>query len=260
VEERAGRWLSTIPRLVEHPLRVSFARAELYTLRVADAALALNEVCLLAEQSGGEARQVLGAFVPLIADLEHLERCGMLRAAALSASLLGAGRLLRASTPEGHLLDPSQGSGGAKSTVLQSADGRPLTLGERRALARQPMRKTLDKLLRDPHPLVVRILLGNPRVTEDDVVRMAAFRPASPPIVGEIAKAWSRSARVRMAIVLNPGAPPAVAVPVLALLARHELAQVVRATDVAAITRATAHDHFGLRLPLPHEEPPGLVH
>jgi hypothetical protein len=257
VDERAERWLSTIPGLAEHKLRVAFARAELYGTSAPEAAAALNDVCLEAEQHGGEARQVVGAFVPLIVDTEHLDRCTLLRAHAHGANLLGVGRLLRASTPEGHLLGQHED---ARVVVMQNASGRPLTLGERRALARQPTRKMLDKLIRDPHPLVVRILLGNPRVTEDDVVRMAAFRPASPPIVGEIAKAWSRSPRTRMAIVLNPGAPPAIAVPLLGLLTRRELTEVVHAADLPAVIRATAHDHFGLRPPLPDEDPPGLIH
>ena len=38
---------------------------------------------------------------------------------------------------------------------------RPLTLGERKSLARQPSRAALARLLRDPHPAVVELLLDN---------------------------------------------------------------------------------------------------
>jgi hypothetical protein len=44
--------------------------------------------------------------------------------------------------------------------------GRPLTLGERKALARCHRRELLQHLLRDPHPAVVEVLLGNPHLTE----------------------------------------------------------------------------------------------
>src|SRR2546430_7350917 len=39
--------------------------------------------------------------------------------------------------------------------LAASSTGRALTLGERRALARKPSRAAFDKLLRDPHPLVI---------------------------------------------------------------------------------------------------------
>ena len=55
-------------------------------------------------------------------------------------------------------------------------DGRPLSLGERKSLARRPGRDLVLRVLRDPHPDVIRILLGNPRVTEDDLVRLCARR------------------------------------------------------------------------------------
>ncbi len=57
---------------------------------------------------------------------------------------------------------------------------RPLTLGERKALARTHRRDQLLLLIRDPHPQVVGILLDNPHVTEGDIVTMAASRPAVP--------------------------------------------------------------------------------
>src|SRR5437868_2209496 len=65
--------------------------------------------------------------------------------------------------------------------------GRPLTLGERKALARTHKREDLLLLLRDPHPAVVAILLDNPHVTEADIVRVAAARPAVPESLARVA-------------------------------------------------------------------------
>ena len=42
-------------------------------------------------------------------------------------------------------------------------------------------------VLRDPHPAVVAILLENPHVTEPDVVRIAAARPAVPEALAKLA-------------------------------------------------------------------------
>ncbi len=256
--ELGERWLTTIPRLADHQLRVAYARAELERTAAGVLAKALNVVCQRAEASDGGARQVVFAFVPTLVDSDVIERVWSLRATANAMALLSVSRLLRASTPEGHHLDQNAAHGA--QGVLQNASGRPLTLGERRALARRPSRATLDKLLRDPHPMVTRILLGNPRITEDDVVRMAAVRPAVARISSEIAMAWSRSSRVRLALIQNPTAPAAVAVPLLALLTRQELDQVARAADLPSVTRATALEHYELRPPMPATEPPPHRH
>ena len=76
---------------------------------------------------------------------------------------------------------------------------RPLTLGERKSLARRPSRRALDALMRDPHPAVIRAVLDSPRLTEDDVVRMAARRPGSAAALTEIARhaKWMLRPRVR---------------------------------------------------------------
>jgi hypothetical protein len=128
-----------------------------------------------------------------------------------------------------------------------------LTLGERRALARRPSRAAFDKLLADPHPMVVQNLLQNPRLTEDDVVRMAARRPAYPDVIGAVARhpQWSQRVRVRMAIVQNPGSPAEIAVPMVRLLIRPELLQVVAAPDVPAVVRAAASEVLERRPPVP---------
>ncbi len=247
--ELARRWMQTIVALADHPLRVAFARRELTRSTVPVFATAINEVHRRSEVGDEVGREVVAAFVPTIVDPQVVDKVWAARALAGTAALLSAARLLRGSTPEGHGLD--QRTGAPTQNVVQNAAGKPLSLGERRALARRPSRATLDKLMRDPHPMVARIVLGNPRITENDVVRMAAYRPALAGVAAEVAMAWSRSSRVRMALVSNPGVPPAVAIPLLALLSRPELHRVVRATDLSVVIRATAQTYHELRPPMP---------
>jgi len=255
VHSRAERWLHTVPGLGDHRLQVAYARSELYDASVGEAAEALDALSIAAEEGNVTARDVLGAFVPVIVDNENIQHVWAIRTTALAADLLGASRLLRGSTPDGHLLDRK-----AAGKVMERADGRPLTLGERRALARRPTRTHIDRLMRDPHPMVASILLGNPRITEEDVVRMAAFRPSNPLIQIEIGKTWSHHKRVRRTIVLNPGSPPAVSVPILSLLVRPELLETARAADLPAVVRATAMELWELRPPMPPAERPELPH
>ncbi len=84
--------------------------------------------------------------------------------------------------------------------------GRSLTLGERKSLARKRERGVLQRVLRDPSPDVIRILLGNPSLTEPDVVQLAALRPIDPASLREIFRhpKWTIRYPVRRALVQNP--------------------------------------------------------
>jgi hypothetical protein len=103
--------------------------------------------------------------------------------------------------------------------------GRPLTLGERKWLARTHDREQLLLLIRDPHPAVVAILLDNPYVTEPDVVRISAARPAVPDALALIAghARWSVRHAVKRALVLNPQTPLADAIRIMTTLRSQEL-------------------------------------
>ena len=108
-----------------------------------------------------------------------------------------------------------------------------------------------DMLLRDPHPMVVTELLTNPKTTEDDVVRLAALRPARPSSIEAIARTrWLTRRRVRMTVLLNPGSPPRVALPLVGLCTRTELLELARAADVPVILRITANELADRRPPL----------
>lgn len=130
---------------------------------------------------------------------------------ASSPSVVGEHELNRQLAPE-RRLDPA---------------GRPLTLGERKALARTHRRDQLLKLVRDPHPAVVGILLDNPHVTESDVVRIAAQRPAVPEALAKIAAhaRWSVRHAVKRALVFNPATPLADAIRIATTLRAAELAE-----------------------------------
>lgn len=243
----ARRWLRVIPSLRDAELRIRFVRSEIEQLGLADAAEALEAIAARTEQADVRARMVLVAAAPTLTDPEWELRLDALRAEASRQGHLALSRLLRRRVPD----DP----GPAETTephVAMSARGRPLTLGERKSFARKPDRFMLDRLLRDPDPSVIRNVLGNPRITEDDVVRLAARRPNFADVIEEVIRhaRWSGSERVRLAIVLNPYTPPAVAVPLVPLLLRQELQQVTEATTVPAVVRAAAVDLLQRRPPI----------
>ncbi|HEY4180856.1 MAG TPA: hypothetical protein VGM90_28620 [Kofleriaceae bacterium] len=109
--------------------------------------------------------------------------------------------------------------------------GRPLTLGERKSLARTNKREDILLLTRDPHPAVIAIMLDNPHVTESDVLKISSMRPAVPEALTKVAHhpRWSVRHAIKRALVLNPMTPLADAIRIATTLRAAELTEL--ATD-----------------------------
>lgn len=242
-----------IPRLRDVAARAAYVRSEIEVRPGEQVAAALDGICGAAEQADPVAREVLSALVTVLADPSLAPRFAALRQLADQQALLPLGRLLR--RPPAARSGPTE-EDAPPAKVATAKDGRPLTLGERRALARRPSRAALDRVLLDPHPMVVRNVLGNPRLTEDDVLRLVTRRPAVPGAIAEVARhpAWSQRARLRMAIVQNPGTPPDISLPLVGLLVRPELLRLLRSPDVPRVVRAAARELLERRPPVPERD------
>jgi hypothetical protein len=146
--------------------------------------------------------------------------------AAVERNLPTIARLFLIASPQGELPHQLTKQLGPERP-LRPNDSRPLTLGERKALARTHRRDKLTLLIRDPHPQVVAIVLDNPHITEQDVVKMAASRPAVPEALAKIAAhpRWSVRHAVKRALVLNPSTPLADAIRIATTLRAPELAE-----------------------------------
>jgi hypothetical protein len=119
--------------------------------------------------------------------------------------------------------------------------GRALTLGERKWLARSHRRDLLVQLLKDPHRAVIEQLLGNPRLVERDVVALAARRPVAGDILVAIFESkWFKRYHVRRALLLNPYLPVDVAMKILPAMPDHDLKDVARDSALAGDLRKLA--------------------
>lgn len=229
-------------------LRATYVRSILLELPIEELAAALDVICARAEQAEAAARETLVALVDALCDPACAEIVQLLREEAVGVPYLALERIVRprlSTEPPRDVPDPED------EAVPDYGRGRPLTLGERKSLARRPTREMMDRLLGDPHPDVIRQLLGNPKITEDDVLRVAARRPSRPDILTEIARntRWSHRPRVRVALVLNPDTPFELAAPILGLLMSHELKLVVTSPTVASPVRALCLEHLERRPP-----------
>lgn len=127
----------------------------------------------------------------------------------------------------------------ARQPVPDHGRGRPLTLGERKSLARGRDRQLLARALRDPHPDVAAILLANPALIEADVRRLASRRPIDPEVLRQILAQprWAVRYAVRRGILQNPHLPLEVAMALAALLRRSDASSLAAAPGLRPALR-----------------------
>lgn len=218
--ERAHRLAVRLNALPEATMRGAVLAEQLAALPVPSAAAVIAILVQRGRQGGPPYELALGGLEELLREarlpyelLVELYRELKLRTLGEAAALLLPGRDSR--------------------TVLgapapQMPGSRELTLGERKSLARAAPRDTIARLLRDPEPMVIRLLLKNPRLLERDLVFLASRRPISAEVVREIlgARKWATRYAVRRALVLNPSVPNEIALRLLPMLVRQHLREV----------------------------------
>ena len=248
--ERLKRVLLSLPDLA---LRTGWLRDFLKNSSAHESATVLNALCEDNERADPQAREAILAVALLFASLGECDLTDQLRAQADARHLLSLSRLLRRAPPPAVQDRPAR-----ELPVPDYGTGRELTVGERKSLARSPNRRSFDKLLGDPHPLVIRQLLENPRLTEDDVVRMTARRPARLEVLEAVAQhgRWLSRPRVRLSMLFNPGAPPAITMPLLAVCTRNELSEVRNHSESPTVLRTAAHELLARLPPLRVSDPP----
>jgi len=140
--------------------------------------------------------------------------------------------------------------------------GRPLTLGERKNLARRPQRAVIERALFDAHPDVIAELLRNPRLTELDVVRMITPPQRHATVLLTVAShaAWMTRERVRVAMVSNPFSHPHIASMLVATVPTPVLRELRLDTRVDVSVTALATDVLlHRRAPSDADVPPGTA-
>jgi hypothetical protein len=253
-------FVRTTLSLGDSSLRAAYVASALREWPLETSARILDAVCERAEQAEESSREALVAIVDALNAEGMDDFLQRLREQAAGESLLALARLIR------HPADsvPPAAGGPRRDRVPDLGRGRELTLGERKSLARRADRDLMQRLLGDPHPDVIRRCLRNPRVTEDDVVRLAAKRPCRGEVLAEIARSrWTHRPRVRFALVMNPFTPGDMALRIAGLLIRPELALVVGSPGVSSAVRALCLEHLERRPPVgvdPREGPSAPVH
>lgn len=128
--------------------------------------------------------------------------------------------------------------------------GRPLTLGERKSLARTRNRNLIARVVHDPHVAVISILLDNPFLTENDVVRLCAKRPVPAQVLQAVFhhRKWVFRYRARSALVRNPHFPLPLALQLTLTLTAQDQRELCRSHDLHDLIRLLARASLQVRV------------
>lgn len=132
-------------------------------------------------------------------------------------------------------------SAGERNQVQTAWDRiRSLSQMEKLLLAVKAERSDRALLLQDNDPRVLLSLLRNPRLTVDEVARMAKSSFLTYQVADVIMKAaqWMSSLDVRLALIHNPKTPPAFALRILPTLPDAEVRAIARAGTNMALKQA----------------------
>jgi hypothetical protein len=110
---------------------------------------------------------------------------------------------------------------------------------ERSMMAASADEEELGKLLHDPSPRVVRALLENRKLREEDVLIIANRKNITPDVLDAIAKngKWSESYPIRLALAKNPKTPLSVSLSTVRFLRLFDIAEMTRNPHIPLVFR-----------------------
>ena len=118
--------------------------------------------------------------------------------------------------------------------MMVDEQGRALTLGERRALARRPTVRSIERLLSDQDHVVIKHLLQNPRLTESLILRIVTNQSQSSMTLLMIFdhSVWGKRRDIQRALALNPRSPLAIRCSLAFALNQEDCEHILRENQV----------------------------
>lgn len=113
---------------------------------------------------------------------------------------------------------------------------------ERVRLAMKGDRETRNILIRDPNRIVCQAVVGNPKITEQEIEKIAAMRSVSEDILRKLAndRQWARSYPIVHNLARNPRTPIANVLTILSRLQLRDLAALSKNKNVSDAVRRQA--------------------
>ena len=119
---------------------------------------------------------------------------------------------------------------------------RAITYTEKIILAGKADRSERAVLIQDNDPQILYYLLKNPRITTEEVLRIARVTSISAAVADQIAKTaqWSSNQEIRSALVNNPRTPTPLALKLLGTLPEPEIRHIAKSTGMSQALKQAA--------------------
>jgi len=117
-----------------------------------------------------------------------------------------------------------------------------MSVAERIKLAMHGNKEARELLARDSNGVVVRAVLMNPRITEDEILRLSASRSLSTEILRDIAlnDEWLENYHIRLELVRNPKTPVPSSLKLMKRLNEQDLKRLAESKNIPAVLRTAA--------------------
>jgi hypothetical protein len=109
-----------------------------------------------------------------------------------------------------------------------------MSVAERIKLALRGNKEVRVVLLRDTNKVVARLVLQNPRLSEDEVVSLCHNRNTDEEILRQVAarREWTKNYQVRLGLVSNPKTPTPLALRFLATISEKDMQRLAKSKNV----------------------------
>jgi hypothetical protein len=137
---------------------------------------------------------------------------------------------------------PADGAGDLPFQPFLDGALKETPLGMRKALARRPDFKLIQRIARDQDHRVIRTLLDNPRLTEKDVIHIGATRPTSSKVLEVIYDhpKWISRYSVKKVIVFSPYSPLSLSIRLLTFMNLGDLEELCTTFELNELLRKQA--------------------
>jgi hypothetical protein len=117
-----------------------------------------------------------------------------------------------------------------------------MAVGQKIKLALKGGREARGILLRDANKVIKRLVLRNPRISEDEIVIFAHNKSEESEFLDYIAKRkeWVKSYQIRLALVANPKTPAPLALRIVNTLLDRDLRRLAKSKNVPGLVSSAA--------------------
>ncbi len=117
-----------------------------------------------------------------------------------------------------------------------------MTVAEKIKLALTGGKEAREVLIKDSNKMVSMSVLKNPRITEDEVIKLTASKSTSDELLREVARnrEWLKNYRIKYNLVTNPKTPLHISIRLMSHLFEKDLQQIARSKNIPSALAVAA--------------------